>query len=549
MEMKMDDEDGSPVGLRGYVAALGRRRLLIASVAGTALALALLGLALQTPTYKSSVQLAVPPASERSELERIVFGSADLGTQQQLMTSAAVIEFALAEQGMATSPAAVSRFARSQVKVRTVPATSVLELAVADPDPERAARLAASLVEGYVSLVEQDARKRVVKANAELDVLSEAVRGELASVEQQLAAGAGSTQSSLELQRDELQAQLREAASRRAELQSAVGLVRGAEIIHPPVVATSPTTPRWFLGVAVALVIGLALGVVLALLRDQIDDTVQQERHVRCTGAGPLLCAIPSNKHSEPVVVTQPDSRAAEGYRTLRSHMLARRAPAPSAIRGRVTAVIPVDGRSDIAQVAINLALALVSSGQCVAVVDADLRRGTASALLSSGGPHGLAQLLSGGGPVAEVLQQPYAGLSFLPAGSLSAQAREQLGGGRLEVLLDELRALADEVVVVSVALEAGSEAVDVARHADDVLVVAQPGRTRGSALRDAVEQLKDVGGRVVGTALAAPSPTGRWLGRKPRTPRAAAAGFSRRGSALDREPARTQSVPPADSP
>lgn len=495
------------MSLREYLGALRRRRRLIVLTTVSALLLAVLAMLVQTPMYRASAEIAVQPPSERSDIERIVFGIADLGTQERLVTSEAVVRPVLAKQGLASDGAAVERFVSSRVKVNTIPATFVLKISVADARAYRAAALAQALATQYLAFLAEDAKARVARSNARLDVVARTTRAELASVQNQLAGDAGSTRSSLELLRDDLQAQLRDIASRRAELESAAGLAQRGEVIKPAVVPSAPATPRWLLGVVVSVILGGAAGVALALLREQSDSRVRDESAVERAGATPLLARVPRRRTSqpEPRVSVDPSGPVADAYRRLRAFLVAKRPP--SAAAGHVTVVLPLGREGDAGPVSTNLSLALAESGRDVLLVDADLHRATATQLLGLA-DQGLVEVLTGQTATwRELVQQQATGVGVLTVGSPAVDSPELLAGRRFVDLLREARGSVEDVVVSAPALDRGAGALDAARLADAVVIVAHTRRDSEEMLRLAVQQLRGVGAVVAGTVLTSDSP------------------------------------------
>lgn len=497
----MGDSDPEGLGVADSLAVLRRHWRTVVAVLLGVVAAAMAFTLSQSPAYSASVKIAVEPASDGSQLERMLFGATALATQQEILTSTSLIRGVLADHGLPTEESDVDRFLEEAVSVDAVNDANVLRVTVSATDPALAASLAQSVAESYLAYLEGDAAQRTDEATADLDTAEATTRDELRSIEQQLARGAGATRESLEEERDELYAALRWLATRRAELETANAFARRGQIIQPATVPNEPTSPRPIRTAGLALILGSMLGVGGAFLRDQLDDVVRGPGAVRDSRAEPVLAVVPASAGAEPLVAAAAPDDAADSYRRIRAHLLARtRATQQAGLRLVVT---PTATDGDAGVVATNLALSLSRGGRSVALVDADLARGTASALLGLSGP-GLTEILNGWATDAKAVgEQAGPNLRIVTKGGEEPQAAEQLASSRLGHLLAGLADDVDDIVVVTRSVGAGADALDVAAHGCAVVLVAHPGVTTRDELRGAADEFHKIGAVVVGTVLA----------------------------------------------
>ena len=124
-------------------------------------------------------------------------------------------------------------------------------------------------------------------------------------------------------------------AAERLELQSVLSDLQlsaelaetgGARLTRQAEVPEAPFEPNLRRNVAVALGIGLLLGIAFAFVREQLDDTVTSRADLEAvTGGLPVLGIVPrpaDRRGHEPVglaAVEDPTSSTAEAYRTLRT--------------------------------------------------------------------------------------------------------------------------------------------------------------------------------------------------------------------------------------
>lgn len=263
-----------------------------------------------------------------------------------------------------------------------------------------------------------------------------------------------------------------------------------------------PVTPDTTRNIGLGVILGLALGVGLAVLRDMLDNTVKDRATLETiTGSG-VVGNIPLDKErrKNPAISFDSDRSAiSEAFRKLRTNLqfLAVDNP-PRAIV--ITSSMPAEGKSTTA---INIALALAEAEHNVVIVDGDLRRPSLHKYLDLVGTVGVSTVLSGGASLSESLQKTrFPGLTALTSGAIPPNPSELLGSQAAKNLLAELRAEFDYVIVDSTPLLAVTDAAILAAAADGVLMMARFGKTKRDELSHAVGSLEGVGAPMLGTVF-----------------------------------------------
>lgn len=263
-----------------------------------------------------------------------------------------------------------------------------------------------------------------------------------------------------------------------------------------------PVVPRTNRNLAVGLLLGVAAGIGIAVLRDLLDNTVK-DRHVidEITGAG-VVGNIPSDKQrrSEPAISFETDnSSIAEAFRKLRTNLQFLSVDNPPKVIA-ITSSVPSEGKSTTA---INIALALAEADHNVVLVDGDMRRPALHKYLDLVGQVGFSTVLSGGATLAESLQKTrYPRLTVLTSGTIPPNPSELLGSQAAKTLLSDLRSEFDYVIVDSTPLLAVTDAAILAAAADGVLMVSRYGHTKREQLTHAVDNLADVDASVLGVVF-----------------------------------------------
>jgi capsular polysaccharide biosynthesis protein len=95
-------------------------------------------------------------------------------------------------------------------------------------------------------------------------------------------------------------------------------------VTQPAQVPTSPSSPRPKLDIALAILVGLVLGLGFAFLREMLDNTVKDPDELATQSALPVLGMIPWDKRAAKVPISfRADAHGsrAEGYRQLRTNL------------------------------------------------------------------------------------------------------------------------------------------------------------------------------------------------------------------------------------
>jgi len=282
---------------------------------------------------------------------------------------------------------------------------------------------------------------------------------------------------------------------------------------------------------AIAAVMGALLGVVIAVVRDRMDDSVKSSDAVEMvTGVG-VLADVPfdDDRTAKPLTLFDSDRSAfANAFRELRINLrFLQIAEGPRVLV--VTSCVPAEGRT---MTAVNVSLALADAGHNVVVVDGDLRRPGVAASFGLTGQAGLSDVLRGAASLRESLQETgFARLTALTSGSIPADPTELLESRATEDVLSELGELFDYVIVDSPSLLVPDGAI-LAASAQGVLLVARSGKIKRRQLADAIHTLRRAGAPLIGSVLTMTPPNKRSTGGDYYT---AAAGAQRDSPAQDR--------------
>jgi capsular exopolysaccharide synthesis family protein len=267
----------------------------------------------------------------------------------------------------------------------------------------------------------------------------------------------------------------------------------------------APSSPDYKIDLIAALIVGLALGLGTAGIRDHLDDRLRGPRELEVLASAPVLALIPSfwSSPRHPVrrlaVVASPDSVVADAYRNLRTQLVQ-----AAFCRDRRTLLITSVAWEDKSTVAANLAASLAQAGHYTILVCCDVRWGSACELFGlTGTTTGLTSVLERSADLATALQATSFGrLKVLPPGPLPPDPSAVLQRPSLRTVVGELRAHADFVIIEAPPLLATPEAGLLGDPAEMILLVADARRSTRAQLTAAVRELQSVENKVVGWVL-----------------------------------------------
>ncbi len=291
---------------------------------------------------------------------------------------------------------------------------------------------------------------------------------------------------------------------RMANMNNTTNIVQVDKAVANPI----PVRPQPVVNMAIGGILGLLLAGGFAFVTEYMDDTLRSPEEVSEILHFPVLGFIGDMNHPKlratgkmremPYVLAQPRSPVTEAFRSLRANIEFTDLDRP--IRTLVvTSSTLSEGKTTIAT---NLAIVMSQLGRQVILIDADLRRPRVHRALGISNVMGLSDVLRNHATLQEVAQ-PWGNtkLRVITSGSLPPNPAEVLSSERMVQVMNDLKNIADMVIIDSPPSLLADASVLAAR-ADGVLLVIQSNKTQLNAATAMINQLKRVGANVVGVAL-----------------------------------------------
>ncbi len=153
--------------------------------------------------------------------------------------------------------------------------------------------------------------------------------------------------------------------------------------------------------------------------------------------------------------------------------------------------------------VAANFGMVLATSGERLLLVDANLRSPSLHEFFTLGKNPGLAELLTGEKTLRQVIKATHLpNLLLIPAGSLPQNPFPLFANGKVDSLLQQMRAGVDWVILDAPAINIFNDAVAVGARTDGVVLVVQAEKTRWEVAQSARRRLESAQANILGVVL-----------------------------------------------
>ena len=493
----MDPEFSITESLR----ALWRRRWLIV-LPVVALVSSILLTTLVTPRYRTEALLQLNAAATQPEkmdpFSGLFISREAAPSFIELMKTPPILDQVAANLGLPGN-ASLGEIAVSQISK-----TAFLRISVEHSDPMLAADVANELAQVMRTESLLEWHERAATAAAILQVRLDSLLRQIEQTRQALAAGAGDAHL-LGLQLSSFDSQY---AVGLTELEATrLGTIRITDVLTVRARAATPTTPvypRPLFNAFMAVVLGITIAIGLLFGLEYLDATkVRSPEQVRRLLGAPVIGGLPIHDlfkqrgGSAGVGSRVQDPTFLEPYHLLRTNLQFSGAVG-EAQTVLVTSAEIGEGKTTIVS---NLALAYAIAGQRVIAVDADMRRPNLHLNFETAAEKGLSQFLSqDDAPVDEFLSDcplpsdAHSGsLRVLGAGTVTASPSAFLGSARMRQMLDEMKGLADVILLDSPPVLYSSDPLVIANAVDRVILVVWSGMLRNAAIQRAREGLEMV--------------------------------------------------------
>jgi len=295
---------------------------------------------------------------------------------------------------------------------------------------------------------------------------------------------------------------------RGKEIDATVGTdISNIQVVDHSLLPVTPDKPRIRFTLALAVGIGLMLGVAAAFLLEFLDNTVKSMDEISDRFGISILGVLPEAEEKyknklDHLVVSDPRAGFSEAIRTTRVSIQLSTAAEGGTRTLLVTSTTEGEGKSTIA---VNMAQAFAAAGDKVLIIDGDLRRPRLHKVFPSSAPSsgGLSELLIDSKSLDDVVRGTnLKNLFFIPAGLLPPNPAELLASKRMRQYLEKLSTSFDRIIIDGPPSVGFADVLVLSSLVNGVILVSTLGKTHRQALRLFRRSLLNINARLLGTIV-----------------------------------------------
>jgi len=266
----------------------------------------------------------------------------------------------------------------------------------------------------------------------------------------------------------------------------------------------NPVSPNKLLIIAVAMLLGAAIGLLLTLGIETLDVSIQSEQQIQkivgkdvpILGWIPMMKVSDNDKYPTLSVYNDPLSFESERFKLV-ANMLYNKTDKKVF---SITSCAMAEGKSTIIG---NVALALAQMGSKVLVIDGDLRLPSMERYFRLKHREiGLVDFVTKKTRLEDCLIQPFENtptLHLLPPGNAPLVPAAIFSNPRYIQGLSYLENLYDFIIIDAPPLESASELLSISKHVDGLIITVRAGITSKGSLYDLVSNLRTANAPLIG--------------------------------------------------
>ncbi len=243
-----------------------------------------------------------------------------------------------------------------------------------------------------------------------------------------------------------------------------------------------PSKPNRQLIVTAGAILGLALGIGFAFLRNYLDRSVKTPEEIEGKGVS-VLSWVPSieelkdlgSSQLEFIVANKPNATASESFKALRTRVYY------SKIESQlktilITSSLPSEGKTTVA---LNLAGSFALADKKVLLVDCDLRKPRIHSIFQTERYPGLSDYLFSNVGSEEIIRKTkLENMDFISSGTIPPNPSELLGSKQMSEFLTHFESIYDIIVLDSPPYISVTDAEILSRISDGTILVCRANKT-----------------------------------------------------------------------
>lgn len=284
-----------------------------------------------------------------------------------------------------------------------------------------------------------------------------------------------------------------------------VGTVSNVRMVDTPMMPEKPVRPNRPMIIALAVLIGLFLGVISAFIKKSLHGVIDDPHEIEKMLGVPVYASIPHSKMQKELLeeatgtskklpllarISSTDI-AIEGLRNFRA------AVQFSLSRSKNNIVLIAGPTAGMGKtfVSVNLAAIMAASGKKVLLIDADFRNGHIHRYFDLGRQSGLSDYISGANRLDQIIHRDVIeNMDFISTGNLPPNPSELLLHPNFGGLLESLSSKYDLVLIDATPILPVADTLIIGTHANSIYLVTRAGITTPGEISESVKRLNQAG-------------------------------------------------------
>lgn len=271
--------------------------------------------------------------------------------------------------------------------------------------------------------------------------------------------------------------------------------VGNASILDLGIDNNTPVAPDRPKIILFGVLIGLALGLAFAFIRNYLDKSIKTPDELESKGASvlswiPKIESISKNGVSTPefIVGSKANSAASEAFKALRTRIQFSKLESDQLKTILVTSSIPFEGKTIVSS---NLAGSFAQAGKKVLIMDCDLRKPRVHNVFETDKFPGLSDYLFTNVTLEDITRRtPLDNLYFITSGTIPPNPSELLGSVQMKQFMNKLKEIYDIVIVDSPPFITVTDSEILYNITDGTVLVCQANKTPADAFWKTYERL-----------------------------------------------------------
>lgn len=275
--------------------------------------------------------------------------------------------------------------------------------------------------------------------------------------------------------------------------------VNNVSIVDTALPPAAPYTPRRSLNIAIGALLGLLVGVAIAFLLAQLDQTIRFPHELGTRIGLPLLGSVPKLARNTDVLNELDDRQSVlvEAYNSIQTSLRF------TTSHGAPRSILVTSSRAAEGKTTTSFAIArnFAKLGTRTLLIDGDMRNPAVHRGLGMVNSQGLSDALSGSNPM-EGIRRIDDNLSVMTAGPLPPNPAELLAGEQMAKLIAELGNQFDHIVVDGPPVLGLADAPLISSCVEGTVFVVAARNTPAKAMQIALQRLSRAHGHLLGGIL-----------------------------------------------